>query len=334
MKKTLLILTFLLSVSVYADDCVKTKAAFDIGSGATKLKVARVDVCLQKIKEVLLDTSEPVAYKEALLSSQSNAFDSKIRARGLEALKKLKAEAQRHKPASYIAVATSAFRTSANGKIFAKQLSAKTGIPIKMVDQDLEAKIGFAGAAGLATKEAKDIMVWDIGAGSMQMTAYDKKGRFHIYRGKAAAASFAKHLIGEVQGANPKTVKSPNPIAGEEARIGERDAYVVAKLSVPDEIKKKVASGAEVIGIGGVHSYSIRYQAGVDQAYTLSDVERALDKQMGKSDRQIGGKYASTEVSNLILVKGFMEGLGIKKVRVGTVNLADGLLLGGGSLLK
>jgi exopolyphosphatase/guanosine-5'-triphosphate,3'-diphosphate pyrophosphatase len=45
------------------------------------------------------------------------------------------------------------------------------------------------------------------------------------------------------------------------------------------------------------------------------------------NDKQVGGKYADTDVSNLILVSAYMEALGVKKVIPKDINLSDGVLV-------
>jgi hypothetical protein len=47
---------------------------------------------------------------------------------------------------------------------------------------------------------------------------------------------------------------------------------------------------------------------------------------LGKSDEEIGGPYASTAVSDRLLITGFMHALGIPKVLLVNVDLTDGLL--------
>ena len=59
----------------------------------------------------------------------------------------------------------------------------------------------------------------------------------------------------------------------------------------------------------------------------MEQIKSALDKRAGMTDVDIGGKYASTEISNLALVAGYMSGLGIKYVKTGKINLTDGLLI-------
>lgn len=289
------------------------------------MKVARVNTCLQKIEAILLEADEAVKYKESLQASPDNRLHKAIQERGVKALLSLKSRADKFKPDSYTAVATSAFRTAENGKQAAENLSKRTGIDVQVIDQAGEARLGFIAASRIANKDLRNVVVWDIGGGSMQMTSYNGPKKFDIYQGKTASASFKKHIIEDVKGKSG--VETPNPIGSKDAQTALKDAKKVAQTTVPSSIKQKIHSGAEVVGIGGVHYYSVRGQTKTKSSYNGADLEKAIAKGVQKNDEQVGGEYASTEVSNLILVKGFMDELGIQKVTTGKINLADGLLL-------
>lgn len=310
-------------------ECLKVKAAFDIGSGATKMKVARVDTCLQKIDKILYDSHEAVKYKESLQNNPKNILNQSILKKGVSALLKLKAKANEFAPDAYEAVATSAFRTAANGEEAAKFIMDQTKIDFKIISQKDEAKLGFYGATRVAETDIQNLVVWDIGGGSMQISAYTGGGQFEIFQGKMASASFKKHIIKEIQGKDPLKVETPNPMGQSVSNKAWKSAMEMAQSSVPDSIKSKIKQGAQVVGIGGVHYYSVRGQTGVQSKYQIEDLNKALSKGSQMSDAELKGDYSSTDVSNLALVKGFMKGLGIKEVMTGKINLADGILLGG-----
>lgn len=330
--KYLFVLVF--ATFAYGDDCIKVKAAFDIGSGTTKMKVGRVNTCLQKIEKILLEANEPVAYKEKLQNHPKNLLGEDIQQDGLNALLKLKKMAQAYSPVSYQAVATSAFRTADNGEVVAKKLAIDSGIDIDVISQKEEALLGFAAAVSKSNKEVSQVLVWDIGGGSMQMTSYNKLGKFDIYEGKIASASFKKLIIKNVQKHDPKEVKTPNPISKLDYQTSKNAAKAYAQTTVPKTIKEKIQSGAQVLGIGGVHYYSVRGQTKVESKYDHSTLESTISSKLANHDADIGGDYASTDVSNLILVKSYMEALNIKEVEAFRINLADGVLLSGKSLIK
>lgn len=121
-------------------------------------------------------------------------------------------------------------------------------------------------------------------------------------------------------------VKSPNPISAKHAKAGT--AFIEKQFAdVPVEWRTLLQDPqAEVIGIGGVHAYSIKGQVGTSE-YDVQTLSDTLDQRLNLTDAKIGGNFASTEVSNLILVKGVMKTLGIQKVRAVKVNLTDGALV-------
>src|SRR5262245_3565112 len=93
--KNLLILSVFLSAFGCAhidEKCIARKAAFDVGSGSTNMKVADVNVCTQKIHRIVLEKQEKVDYKEDL-KKNGDKFSEQVRQAGYEALKRLKEEA-------------------------------------------------------------------------------------------------------------------------------------------------------------------------------------------------------------------------------------------------
>lgn len=329
MNKVLIIILLLSSFSLLAKDCLVTRAAFDIGSGTTKLKVAQVNTCKKKIEKILLEANREVGYKQALKDSKNNKLNKLIVKKGIAMLKELKAQAQRFMPESYTAVATSAFRTAKNGKKVARKISKKLGFKINIISQQKEAEIGFVGASALTDKKLNEIVVWDIGGGSMQMTAYNNNGNYDIYKGKLAAVSFKNHVIYEVQNHNGEIPTTPNPITEEDKVLALKDARDYAKNTVPKSIMKKIKSEKTlVLGIGGVHYFSIGENVSETNTYSMDMILNHLNKSLYLTDEQLGGgKYVSTDITNLILVAGFMEELQINEVKTIKVNMADGLLI-------
>lgn len=327
--KTVLIITLLILTKLsLANNCLKTRAAFDIGSGATKLKVAKVDICKQLIVKILLDEERAVGYKQDLKDSTNNHLSINIIKLGIDKILELKKEAQKYFPESYIAVATSAFRTASNGQQAAQSISRNTGVSIHIISQEQEAKIGFAGATVVSGVDLTKTIVWDIGGGSMQITSYQGNGKYNIYQGKLASVSFKNYFIEEIKKQNSKRNKTPNPISKRQYKKGQRDAEIFAKMSVSDEIKKSIMDSSKVIvGIGGVHYHSISKNLD-KKIYQVDDLEAYIKKHLNLSDSELGGDdYVDTKLTNFILASAFMKGLKIKEVIAGKVNMANGLLI-------
>ena len=299
------------------------RAIFDIGSGTTRMTIADVNA---KTGEVTLvhETAEPVSYKLDL-ESNKNEFSEEIRNKGTLVLAKMKWAALQQGAQEFAAVATSAFRTAQNGSEFAQFITKVLGIRLSIISQEQEGILGFLAAAQKENKEK--IVVWDIGGGSMQLTTMDGNGKFHVYGGKLASVSFASYIIQTIQKKDISKVKTPNPIAPEEmekaishakSSLGEIPSIVREKLKDPKTV---------VLGIGGVHYYSIRNQIGMGNTYTVVRLKETLDQRLGKTDAEIGGEYANTEVSNLGLVLAFMQEMGLESVKTKKVNNTNGMML-------
>jgi len=326
MKISILFILLIFSSHVLSSDCIRIRTAFDIGSGTTKMKVGKVDICKQKLISLLYENSLPVSFKQSLQNSTNNTIDSDTFNSGFLALKILKNESLRFRPTEFYAVATSAFRTATNLKPFKRKVLSKLNIDIKIISQVQEAKLGFFSATSLTSKSMQKVIVWDIGGGSMQMTAWNGK-EFEIYEGKHAAVTFKDFVIESIQRKNRLTFKSPNPMKLAESDLAILKASEFAKLEVSKLIKDKINAGAEILGIGGLHYYSIKGQSSNSNIYTIDQVLNALKKNTGLTDKELNANYSETQVTNLALVSGFMKALNIKSVVTGKVNLADGLLI-------
>ncbi|WP_127717662.1 Ppx/GppA phosphatase family protein [Halobacteriovorax sp. HLS] len=320
----LVTLVFLSSCSTTSkQNCLINRAAFDIGSGSTKMTVAKVDQCKNQIVEVLFEDQSSVTYKESLYEN-NNSFSEKIIKEGIEELQELKQTALDLGVKEFQGLATEAFRNANNGTETIDRIISETGIGIKVITQELEARYGYLGAKTKHPFSDKDnIVVWDIGGGSMQMT-YVEDGKFHFYLGKLASVSFKEKVLENYYGAG---TKSPNPLGKSKAKKSLALSRFFAHGNVPEHVKKYIER-ARVFGIGGVHYYSIRKQAlKKGHIYNQPQLRIALNKRSKLSDRQIGGKYAPTDVTNIALVLGFMEALGIRKVESYKVNMSHGLFL-------
>ena len=311
-------------------NCEITRAAIDIGSGSTRLKVAKVDRCKSKVLNVLLEREEKVDYKEDLLKSRSDNFSEEIMNTGLATLKTLKTEAEKFSPKEYVAVATAAFREAKNGQKFIEKINVELWINPRIISQGEEALLGFYGSAENLGATPENTVIWDIGGSSQQIIKYNGKDKFSIYEGKLGAVTFKEYILKRIKRSGGK---SPNPINSYHAKLAVEHAKSTALKTVKKDIREFLhdSKNAKVLGIGGVHYYSVKNQidpTGEKDTYTVGDVEKALDAKIGKTDADLGNpKYVETDVSNLALVFGFMKALNIYEIKTAKVNMTDGLLL-------
>jgi exopolyphosphatase/guanosine-5'-triphosphate,3'-diphosphate pyrophosphatase len=288
------------------------------------MKVAKVNICLPGNTEIIYKNEIKVPYAE---NYQAGFFNPKIRDAGISALLQLKNEAISNGAEAFAGVATESFRRVADAREFIGEVKEKTSIAIDIIDQDQEAVLGYQAVSQALNVKNDKIVVWDIGGGSMQMICRQRNQKFIIYRGKIASVSFKEKILAQIKRKNPQEHSSPNPIGKENLQKAMEMAMAAAE-DVPTEIKSVIRQQETIIiGIGGVHDQSIKKQMGSPRIYTQEDLIKVLKVRSEWSDKEIGGIYADTEISNLILVLGFMEKLGIKEVIPLDINLADGILI-------
>ncbi|QDU64227.1 Ppx/GppA phosphatase family protein [Planctomycetes bacterium Pan216] len=313
------------------------RAAFDIGSQNTKLVVVRVDPARMEILEVLYpngkeDGQIPVPYNEVLRANRNmeNRDVCDIIDRGVAAINKLKEFATPFNPVGYVGVGTASFReVGPLGPKVIKELSRRTDVPLELISFAKEGKLEFIAAIKDSCASADRVVTWDIGSLDMQFNML-KPGHqtledVLVDELELGAIAFKRKLIKRLG----KPGDTPNPLNGEE--IDQSIDWVEELASkVPEAFLDKLADpNTVVLGSGGVHRFCVRLQAmkPEDKAYNLGMVERALQKVEGMSDGQIDSPFANTQVSNLILVAGFMEKLRIRQVVPSKAHVGLGVAL-------
>jgi exopolyphosphatase / guanosine-5'-triphosphate,3'-diphosphate pyrophosphatase len=304
----------------------EVRAAFDVGSSSTKIKVVEFNTCIQDVTQTLLEDQAKVDYRDALEKNTTGEFSESIQADGIAALEKLKEEAQAKGAKKYTAVATAAFRQAKNAASFVNVIREKLAIPVRIITQSDEALLGFQAAREKAKTASQDLVVWDIGGGSMQMVSIDDTVKPTVYYGQLASVSFKNQVIAKIQMKDPTKVSSPNPLMKKQIQPAVALAENEAKAAVPSAIQKKfLASETLVVGIGGVLAKSLPRQMPASNVVTQENVKTALDRRANMTDAQINDLNAATEVTNLALVFGFMKALGIKSYQPAEVSLVDAL---------
>ena len=304
--------------------CIEHRAAFDIGSATMKMKIATIDRCQNRNLGVVHKKDVKVPFAENI---HNHLLSENIQNSGIEQLMALQREALAQGAQTFSGVATAAFREADNAEPYLTRIKNQTGITIKLISHDEEAVLGYkAVMAGMETP-SKNSLVWDIGGYSMQMVMKNKNEDYVVYRGKMASLSFKNQVIEKIHRGSAGGPISPNPI-GRKNLAAVLQLAMTAAEDVPDEIKSYLReTGISVIGIGGVHNHSIKKQVNADDWFTRNDLMEALNHRIEWTDAEIGGRYANTDVSNLILVLGFMKKLDIDRVYLKDVNLTDGILI-------
>ena len=232
------------------------RAAIDIGSGATKLRVAEINLKTKKIERILVNESFTVPYQEELSKSPNHTFDAKVMQVGLNSLKQSLEIAKKYHAEKTIAVATAAFRKANNADEFIATIKQETGIPVYVIDQDLEGKLSYEAAAEQVDNPA-EMIVWDIGGGSLQLTMKDANGNYQIYRGHEASVPFKNYIIQNIQKRSLEQYRTPNPMTKDEIQSSISHAREIAS-KVDQVFKDRIQDpNVRIIGVGNVFAYGI-----------------------------------------------------------------------------
>jgi len=181
-------------------------------------------------------------------------------------------------------------------------------------------------AVRAAGAEPEDAVVWDIGGRSMQMTMLRDDGQLAIYRGRFASGQMRDFVIRQIQ-RKDQTILTPNPMTRSEADAAQAYAEALALEQVPSEIREKLVDrDTVVVGIGALKYYGDRPAHESGAACARSQLEVTVGGLLSKHDAEIGGPYASTQLSDRLLIVGFMRALGVYRVALADVDLTDGLL--------
>lgn len=329
--KNLFALSFLVFLSSCAtapkpDPCLQRQGAFDMGSGSTKALGAVVDICRQRVVEVFFDRQIPVPFNETLERSMDGRLPQALFDQIEKPLRELADELRSQKLVKVSGVATAVFRNAQNGTEFVQEISQRIGIPIRVISQEEEARLGYWSALSRRpVGDGDEVIVWDIGGGSMQISQRDSAGDFQFFRGDLASVSFKNRVIKEVLKKDPASVHSPNPL-GRHFVPALRLARDHARKNVPTRLRDQERT-AVWLGIGGVLSRSLPEQVGTQGPIKAQQIRKALDERAQWTDAQIGGSYAATDVTNLILVLAYMDVLKISQIEPVPVALGLGLML-------
>ena len=86
-------------------------------------------------------------------------------------------------PIKIAAIATSAFRKANNAKSFIAAIQKQTKISVQIIPQREEGEIAFFSALASGEFYPKEVVVWDIGTGSLQMTTMNANEELSVYMG-------------------------------------------------------------------------------------------------------------------------------------------------------
>jgi exopolyphosphatase / guanosine-5'-triphosphate,3'-diphosphate pyrophosphatase len=142
-------------------------------------RIAAIDIGSNSIRQILADVSPDgriqvvdemkAAPRLGSGLADHDALDDAAIARALDALRRMTMLARRQHADRIEVVATSAVREAANGEAFAAEVRRATGLPVRVLSGDEEARLAFRSALAHFELGHGRVVVMDIGGGSLEL---------------------------------------------------------------------------------------------------------------------------------------------------------------------
>lgn len=326
---TIFILVAFAASGMAQSESTVRRAAFDIGSANIKCTVADVDIMTGMIENVVTHLSRKVDFAEDMARSYDGNLSKEILEQGTAAITEMIETAREEGATDFSAVGGATFRKARNGRAYFNTLEQTLGIHTRIISKQQSSLLTYHAVSQSEAAQGGNFIVWDIGGDSMEMTLRNRDRSLTFYVDPLASVSFKNTVIRAIQKRDLDTVTTPNPMSAGDVELALTYAQMYAEAHVMSHIRSRMKQESlTVIGIGGVHYYSIPALTGTDTApFTREAINSAIKEWTGKPDEAFDSKYANTRLTNAILVLGFMKALGIDEITPLKVNQADGLLV-------
>eukprot|EP00935_MAST-01C_sp_MAST-1C-sp1_P000927 g927.t1 len=317
------------------------RAAWDIGSGMTKLQVAEVDLARGSVVSYLMEEEvevlyggefSPFIYHLGLLdflmvnskadwkaNKDSNALSDSVQLAGLEAVRTLKAKALALGVQESAAVGTEVFRKAANGAEVLEKMRQE-GLLVQLIPQDVEALLGFRTAISAGKHDPSTVLAWDSGGASFQLSyqGANPSEKLKCYLGHFGSTVMGSLLVQDLRNESLQFTDATvvvNPVGVDEVK--QMVEHVRAHMpALPDWLQEALAAEATaVVGIGGPTSiFSIACALTQLNPVTVDDVWAAIESNCGKQEAELAHlPQPKLVLPKMALLYAVMRKLGIAK---------------------
>lgn len=327
LKPCALIIALLVAITPLSAEQIR--AAFDVGSGQTKMTVAVVDEATGRPQKVLHEEEVVVLVGHDFKKSKTGMLSEAILAELRTVLERYRTIAVGLGAEELAGVATAAFRESKNGGDFIQKLKSEFGIDLKLISQAEEGRLGFLTAVAASGKQASRVIAWDSGGASFQISTEGKSG-LDVYEGPWGASKVLAAVVEKVQGKDFTVVHTANPASLTDLKALHtliQKSLKPASTTLQAQLKRLKG---EVVAIGGPFCpFQMVNLAIGSQTFTKEQVWKAIEELAGKTDQELA-RFPEPEMflPRLTLIHAVMEHFGISRVHyVKTVGSTMGILM-------
>ena len=168
-------------------------AVIDLGSNSFKALIAtRENGLIVPLDQETIDARISTGISEAEPRLRPESIE-----RGIAAIKELQEMVDEYQPACVAAVATSAVRDAVNGGEFAERVFAATGIRLRILSGDEEARlVGRGLLTDPALAHLHDFYVFDLGGGSLEVLRFQNRQLAHATSFPLGSVRLCEKMVG------------------------------------------------------------------------------------------------------------------------------------------
>jgi exopolyphosphatase / guanosine-5'-triphosphate,3'-diphosphate pyrophosphatase len=331
-----------------ANPCAETSArrayaALDLGTNNCRLLVARPSRRGFKV----IDAFSRIIRLGEGVSTTGRLSEAAIE-RTIDALQVCAAKIKRHRVQRAGLIATEACRLAANGSAFLERAREATGLDIKIVSRETEARLAVSGCASLIDLSCDFALVFDIGGGSSELIFLDLTRRQHTWRRSVSERIEVQNCIGAWTSLPVGVVTLAERFGG---RVVTPDTFAgmvdhVVQMLAPFEaehgLKRRLGGGAThmlgtsgtVTTVAGVHLRLPRYERNrVDGCWLETTQVRAVTAGLLNASYEervaepcIGRERADLVLAGCAILEAMLQMWPCERLRVADRGLREGIL--------
>src|SRR5580700_10181589 len=295
-------------------------AVIDIGSNSARIAVLRLDESGQL--DIIADARTSLQLARRIDSR--GRIEASAVTEAIAAVRDFRAVAAAAGAQRTLAVATAAIRTATNRDSVLARLEADTGLAIKVIDGDEEARFAFLGAVhGLPIDTGYLI---DVGGGSFELAYFERRRALRWWTFELGSLVTTDQFL-----------HSDPPRASEVSALRDHVFQTLADAGVPvlPEDGGMVGTGGTVRNIAKMHMRSVAHPIARVDGYILQrrdvrDVTSRLVSRNLTSLRTVPGlstDRADSITGGALVVTAAMEALGARTLMVSGHGLREGIAL-------
>lgn len=300
------------------------RAAIDVGSGTTKITVADIDLANNAIVKIYHQYFMEVGLRKDLAAAVNEHLSQMIEQELIQTLQSMQETVGTACPVKWVGVGTSVFRRAKNTNELLDRVRKATQIDIRVIQQKEEAEIGFTSAVAVSGMKQEEVIAWDSGDGSFQISSLID-GKLEMYGAEFAYVGALEALFTHrKQAFSPQL--SPNPVNRDEAlALVDIICSKLPPLShwLADHKKQIVTFG------DNMSLFSCGRIATGSSCFTQEQVWKGIEQVCSKSDEELGQfPNRRKAVVGLILLYAMMKHCGMQQVHYFPANgNCEGMLI-------